>query len=58
MDYNYPKNYPSISELTSTKMRPKEVAFRVLKDTLDFAGDEMREGIGSGINVKAYCTAN
>ena len=47
MDYIYLKNYPTISELTATKMRPKEVTFRVLKDTMDLAGDKMREGIWS-----------
>ena len=39
-------------------MRPKEVTFRVLKDTLDVARYKMREGIWSENNVQAYCTAN
>ena len=34
IDYDYPKNYPTVSELTATKMRPNEVTFRVSKKNI------------------------
>ena len=44
MDYDYPKYYSTVSELTATKMIPREVTFGVL-NTLDVAGDKTRKGI-------------
>ena len=41
--YDYPNNYPMTNELSNTKMRPKEVTFKLLIDTLDTAGDNMRK---------------
>ena len=58
MDYNCPKTYPSISELTATKMRPKYVTFKVLEDTVDVIKDKMRKGIWLESNVKVYCMSN
>ena len=58
MKYNYPKNYLLDNEISNAKMRPKEVTFKLLRDILDTAGENMRKGKWSEGNVKAYCTAN
>ena len=39
-------------------MRPKEVTFRLLKDTIDTAVKNMMAGDWTGINVKLYCSTN
>ena len=42
--YDYPKNYPLDNEIFNAKMRPKEVTFKLLRDILDTAGENMRKG--------------
>ena len=58
VEYDYPKNYPLDNEISNDKMRPKEVTFKLLREILDTAGENMRKGKWFEGNVKAYCTAN
>ena len=58
MAYDYQKNYPLDNEISNAKMRPKEATFKLLRDMLDTAGENMRNREWSDVNVKAYCTAN
>ena len=58
MSYEFPNRYPMKHEISTDKRRPKEVTFRLLKETIDTAIKNMMTRYWTKPNVKVYCSVN